>query len=146
MNFAKTAFYVFFSLSIFSAETLFSAPVTHAFSENVQCEFSGQWSETMAKRALIQVTQRGDAYEVSITWPNGAAEKTFWYITAIPDGPDTFIYNDCTCVTRTYNQSGGFTEHIRYEDGTGYFTVDGDVLIWIDEIEGIANDSKFDRI
>ena len=111
MNFGKLlAVSVLFSASLlaFGAANILSdpAPTARAYAADSGIaaeEFVGKWTETVAKRGRIDVSQNDDGiFDVTVSWPNGAAEKIFWRMTAKPVGPDSFVYDDCFCTIRKY--------------------------------------------
>ncbi len=108
-------------------------------------DISGRWVESVAKRASINVVRNGSAYDVTITWPNGAAEEITWQMTAVPAGRNTFSYEDCECIVRTYSPDGSSKERVRYENGTGRFTLDGDMLTWDDDVSERPEPPEFFR-
>ncbi|MBQ7556264.1 hypothetical protein IJS98_07460 [bacterium] len=107
--------------------------------------FAGLWTETVAKRGRIDVSPNDDGtFAVSISWPNGAAEKVFWQMTARPAEPGAFVYDDGVCTVRRYSADGSYTEKTRYENGSGAFYLQGEKrLTWSDDMEGTANNSVF---
>jgi len=108
-------------------------------------ELSGLWVESIAKRATVNITQYGSTYDVAITWPNGAAEKILWQMTAVPSGSNTYTYDDCECIVRTYKPDGSFDERVRYKNGTGRFTLEGNTLTWDDDVSERPEPAEFFR-
>lgn len=152
---------------IFAASALFSAsllafgaagfrpgpaPITRVYAAAASCdsglaaeEFAGKWTETVAKRGRIEVSNNDDGtFDVVVSWPNGAAEKIFWRMTAKPAEPDSFVYEDCVCTVRRYSPDGSYTEETRYENGSGAFHLQGEKrLTWANDMEDVAKDSVF---
>ncbi len=156
MNFGKNAASAVFSAALFAfgaAGVLPDpSPIAMAYAADAPCdselaaeEFSGRWKETVAKRGMIDVSRVDDGtYDVAVSWPNGAAEKIFWRMTAKSVGPQTFVYEDCVCTVRKYSPDGSYRDEIRYENGTGTFVLqDKNCLAWSDDMEDTARDSVF---
>ncbi len=128
------------------------APITRVYAAAASCdsglaaeEFAGKWTETVAKRGRIEVSNNDDGtFDVVVSWPNGAAEKIFWRMTAKPAEPDLFVYDDCVCTVRKYSPDGSYTEETRYENGSGAFHLQGEKrLTWANDMEDVAKDSVF---
>lgn len=153
MNFGKLlAVSVLFSASLlaFGAANILSdpAPTARAYAADSGIaaeEFVGKWTETVAKRGRIDVSQNDDGiFDVVVSWPNGAAETIFWRMTARPLDPDSFVYEDCVCTVRRYSPDGSYTEKNRYENGSGAFHLQGEKrLTWANDMEDVAKDSVF---
>ncbi len=148
MNYGKIAAAALFSsflLLLGTAAAPDAIPAYAAASPDTVEEdaFAGRWSETVAKRAIITVVPRDGAYEVTVTWPNGAARKTYWRMTAEPAGSDAFAYEDCVCTERQYDRDGNYTEEILYENGSGTFFLNGGRLTWSNDADDVAKESVF---
>ena len=94
-------------------------------------ELQGLYHEEIAGRASLEVT----ADLITIDWANSAFEKTH---TELPTSYDAqsgnITYANGVMTTRTYLSFEDFTEREDYNNGTGYFEVNEDRLIWHNDL------------
>ena len=105
----------------------------------------GSWSEKIAGRGYITIAKTSDdRYNVQVNWGNGASEMYVWTMTASPAGSNILHYDDCRHSIITFDEEGSDTETVKYENGTGEFTLlSTNELMWQDDVEEAGKDSLF---
>ena len=107
----------------------------------------GRWAEKVAGRGVITIGKRGDAYDVTVEWANSAFEQSYWEMTAEPTGNGAEVrYENGRYAVRAYDSNGNYTEDVRYENGTGTFSLDAGEVVWEDDVDGVADGSVFTSI
>ena len=108
--------------------------------------FLGTWTEEIAGRCKIDFYNIGsEYYTVSISWGDSAATTYFWTMFATFEN-GRMVYKDAQMWHRTYTSSTVYEDILDYSDGSGYFAIQGEKLIWNDEKEHVASGSYFVRI
>ena len=107
----------------------------------------GTWAEKIAGRGSIEIS-KGDeegSYKVFIHWGSSAFEASQWTMTAYPTGNGAELrYNDCTMTDIVFTSDDQSTETVRYENGTGTFSLLSTYeLVWNDETGHAADDNVF---
>lgn len=104
----------------------------------------GRWAEKIAGRGVITIGKNGDAYDVTVEWANSAFEQSYWEMTAKPTGSGAELrYENGRLAIRTYGSDGNYTEDVRYENGTGTFSLDAGEVVWQDDVDGVADETTF---
>ena len=108
----------------------------------------GQWAEKIAGRgaAAVAVGAKG-MYDVRIEWPDGAARRHIWEMTARPAGAGSALYyTNGRHILRSYEADGRFAEEVLYQNGTGRFYLNSAYeLMWEDDMEDAVNGVLFVR-
>lgn len=105
----------------------------------------GSWSEKIAGRGYITIAKTSDdRYNVQVNWGNGASEMYVWTMTASPAASNILHYDDCRHSIITFDEEGSDTETVKYENGTGEFTLlSTNELMWQDDVEEAGKDCLF---
>ncbi|MBR2845393.1 MAG: hypothetical protein IKF00_09315 [Solobacterium sp.] len=98
-------------------------------------DLAGTYVETVAGRGTIVLTPvSGDTADVVIDWPNSAAERYHWEMTAVWDNDaGKLVYKDAVLTDQKFDSDGKETDETVYTDGTGSFVIDGTQLTWFDD-------------
>ena len=108
--------------------------------------FLGRWAEKIAGRGLITI-EKGEAedeYAVRIEWSSSAAEQAIWEMTAKPEASNALRYENARHLIRTYSSEAAFTDEVKYENGTGTFTLNSaNEVMWQDEIDHAGDNTVF---
>lgn len=112
-------------------------------------DFAGTWIENIAGRGVIEITSTGeDTYSINVHWGSSAFESSNWEMTGtyyISTG--LLEYSDAKYYIRTYEDEENYTDDVKYEDGSGYFWMEGYLLNWSSDkkdIDGIDGSSLFE--
>lgn len=98
--------------------------------EMIPDELCGLYTDSIAGRANVSVQTTG----ITVDWAGSAFEKAHYELPTDYDGENGRInYAHGVLKNRTYTSDGNFTEETVYEDGTGYFEITEDGLIWHDD-------------
>ena len=92
-------------------------------------ELLGYYYEQIAGRGALNVVGTSDGADLTIDWGSSAAETAHWDIHATYDG-SRFNYTDGKYTVMTFDEKGNHTDDVKYTDGSGYFEVVGDTLVW----------------
>ena len=117
-----------------AAETA-SAETAAPEAEDMTAQFEGTYVEPVAGRGTIAITAvSGDTADVVVDWPNSAADRNHWEMTASYDSETgSLVYSDCTLTNQKFDSDGKETDETVYTDGTGSFKLDGSQLLWYDD-------------
>lgn len=107
-------------------------------------EALGFYYEQIAGRGNLSLDENG---LIIVDWSSSASEKSHWQMqTEYDAATNRLTYKDGLMSVLTFAENGSFTEDVKYEDGTGYFTIDGDKLLWHnDKKDNGDNDIVFVR-
>lgn len=110
-------------------------------------DLEGTYVETVAGRGTIVLTPiSGDTADVVIDWPNSAAERYHWEMTAVWDNDaGKLVYQDAVLTDQKFDSDGKETDETVYTDGTGSFVIDGTQLTWYDDKNEDTGSSVFLR-
>jgi len=95
-------------------------------------EVCGVYTDEIAKRAMMEVEGR----KISLTWLSSYDEVGLYSMSTDYDPENNQIrYSDGILIDRVYTSENEYTDNEKYNDGTGYFEVEENKLIWHDEKE-----------
>ncbi len=108
----------------------------------------GAWSEEIAGRGYIIIEkseEAEDVYAVHITWGNSAFETYTWEMIATPsDDGASLVYRNGKQVILTFSEDGSETADVRYENGTGSFSLNNlGQLVWQDDMDHAGDGTVF---
>ncbi|MCR4962977.1 MAG: hypothetical protein K6B40_03760 [Firmicutes bacterium] len=110
-------------------------------------DFLGNWAEKIAGRGQIEITkgENDGEYQVNIHWAGSAFESANWTMTVkATENGNQLAYDDATMVIRTYSSETEYTDEVRYENGTGTFTLNSaNEIMWQDDVEQAGEDAVF---
>ncbi len=96
-------------------------------------KYVGLYYDEISGRAQMEV--RADS--IIIDWSNSASEKAHYeFKTTYNEADKRIEYKDGTLVNNVFDENGNKTGNSVYADGTGYFDVDENRLVWHDDKEG----------
>lgn len=103
-------------------------------------DYQGIYTDNVAGRANVEVSEVG----ILITWANSAAEVyQYEFPTSYDEANSQITYANGVLKDVVFAEDGTSTEEVVYSDGTGYFKIDGEDLIWHDDKEN--TDTTFVR-
>ena len=84
-------------------------------------------------------------YAVHITWGNSAFETYTWEMIATPsDDGASLVYRNGKQVILTFSEDGSETADVRYENGTGSFSLNNlGQLVWQDDMDHAGDGTVF---
>lgn len=104
-------------------------------------DYQGIYTDNVAGRANVEVSEVG----IIITWANSAAEVyQYEFPTTYDEANNQITYANGVLKDVVFAEDGTSTEEVVYSDGTGYFKIDGEDLIWHDDKEN--TDTTFVRV
>ena len=106
----------------------------------------GTWIEKIAGRGNITIEDGAEDgnYNVSVYWGSSASEAYVWNMTAQPIDNNTIGYSDCRHSIITFYEDGTESEELKYENGTGTFTLNSaNEIMWQDDVDGAGADTVF---
>jgi len=112
-------------------------------------EIEGEYSDSIAQRAYMEVTENGNkGVIIKIWWGSSAAEKDFWSMTAKYDSKDGLLkYDDCKHEIITFSDEEGAEEttELVADKLSGYFEIDlkNETLTWSGASEESCKDTVF---
>ena len=95
----------------------------------------GDYHEQIAGRGMLslQCTSDGGA-DISVHWSSSASESSEWSIHVTYDEEkNALVYTDAVKTDFVYESEDKSTETEDYNDGTGYFEIKDEKLIWHDD-------------
>lgn len=95
----------------------------------------GRWVETVAHRAVIEITEKDGALKISVTWPESAAERILWDLEGQVNEDLTITYKG-TQIRETYDESGNATKEVVNDACTGTMAFRRGELYWSPDGEG----------
>ncbi len=88
-------------------------------------DFFGLWMDSVSQRAAMTIfkTEKGDGYEIYISWAGSSSDASEWTMNAVFDSDKNILkYDDCLNKEVTYDENGNnIDEKIIYKQGKGYF-------------------------
>ena len=109
-------------------------------------DFVGNWAEKIAGRGNITISRSEEAgkYDVQINWGASAFEMYVWTMTAEPAGSNMLRYENARHAILTFDDKDRETEELRYENGTGAFSLNSaNELMWQDDMDHAGDDTVF---
>ena len=109
----------------------------------------GTWAEKIAGRGNITIRSGAEEgqYDVQINWSGSAFEMNVWTMTASVAGDGGSIsYDNGRLTTVTFSEEGTESEEVKYENGTGSFSLNSEgQLVWKDDVGHAGDDAVFVR-
>ena len=103
---------------------------TDAKTLNIPVKVLGYYYEEVAGRGVINVEKvKDNLAKITIDWASSASENAHWDIEATYDG-EKLNYENAKLLTQVYDTTGNHADTENYHDGTGYFIVEEDCLVW----------------
>lgn len=92
----------------------------------------GVYEDSISQRASLEVKHNDDGtFYIELYWGTSAFEANIWKMNATFDpATNRLEYKDCTEIVQTYSETEETKVEVVYENGEGYFEVDGDLLRW----------------
>ena len=104
----------------------------------------GEWAESIAGRGVIEISKTEDgAYSILINWSSSAFEHSVWQMTGVAGTGAVITYNDCTLTNIVSESETQSSESVEYENGTGRLFLEDGNLVWVDEVQNVADGSVF---
>lgn len=106
----------------------------------------GLWIEKIAGRGTITIEDgvKEGTYDVSIHWGSSASEAYVWNMTAEPISSHAIGYSNGKHYIVTFSEDGTESEELKYENGTGTFTLNSaNEVMWQDDVDGAGTDTVF---
>lgn len=113
--------------------------------EYYSAEFVGEWWDTWSDRCSMTIESGGINYYINIHWGSSAWDTTIWSFVGTYDNELGGIVYTGSCIDSHVSDDGEVQETIKYSDGTGFIYIEGDMLYWIDDVEGAGADCIFQR-
>lgn len=113
------------------------ADTTEAETEKTSSgSLTGRYAGDPQSRATLQIEQQDDGtYYCYIEWSSSASEVGMWDFTGAFDEDNVLHYTDGAEWSATFDEEGNGTyAPPSYENGTGTLTMDGEDLIWLDDM------------
>lgn len=96
-------------------------------------EFTGDWHEVIAGRAILAAAADGSTVTFHIEWPASAFERYFWDITGVKGEDGTVTYENGVKRSISFETDENGTETVLSEAETGSFVLNADGNIeWTD--------------
>jgi len=99
------------------------------------------------KGGMLVEAEGENGARITVTWANGAAEKSQWVMSGTFDAETLSVaYSDCVKTNLVFQEEGSDpAETVVYTDGTGRIVFDGEryALTWEDDQEHIADGAVF---
>ncbi|GEM_PF-1811451 len=98
-------------------------------------ELSGTYQDSYSERAsadvIEDIEEDGDSeLYVKIHWGSSATEASVWEMECEKGTDGKYRYDDCIKYIVTTDDDGNGNKKLVYKDGSGYFTLDGNKLLW----------------
>ena len=111
--------------------------------------YAGNFHEKIASKAFMDIVSAGgNAYKVSVTWPNTSSERSIWSFSGTIDANGVLNYTDAIKIVMVYNGTGIESTTVIYNNGSGkleYSAADNGYY-WTSNIaEDMLNRSLFIR-
>ena len=107
----------------------------------------GTWAEMIAGRGTIEITkaETEGEYNIEVFWSQNAAQMAHWRMTGkTADDGAKIIYDDCEYSIITFDENGGETVEVRYENGSGsLYKTSRYEIAWDDNQDQVAKDTVF---
>ncbi len=84
-----------------------------------QTSYTGNFHESIAGRAFMDITVSGGIYTVNVTWPDSAEKRFIWKFTGTFDANGVMNYTDAIEISMKYNGTGLEETVMIYNNGTG---------------------------
>ncbi len=97
-------------------------------------DFSGQWTEKISQRVVLSIypDNMDKTYKIFISWrEDNLAQKDIYRFNAKETNEGVLEYKKGEHILRNFEKNG-FEDEIDYTDGSGYFKINNDELIWVD--------------
>lgn len=109
--------------------------------------YAGSYQDSFSHRAMMDVTlgEDGNSLSILVHWGSSAMEATQWEMTARLEG-DKLTYNDCYSYDLLFLDEGGPETTVRYENGSGYFTVASGKLLWEGAVDEDCRSCAFEKL
>ncbi len=107
-------------------------------------DLSGNYNDSVSKRARATVKDSGDAAEITVSWSSSADDGSVWKMNCKKEG-NRLVYTDCSKTVYSVNESGDDVSKAEYVNGKGYFTVNGNTLLWDGAAEESCRECKFEK-
>ena len=109
--------------------------------------YIGTYVEDIAGAATITIGGTPDIYRVSVSWPNGYAQRYSWFFTGHFDANGVLEYSDCIKTITNFDVNGTGTDTTEYTNGTGKLEATGDgMLYWTDNMEENPDRGRFVKV
>ena len=127
----------------YSARTYVETP---AEDDNPCMNIVGSYVDSYSGRAYMDIACEGaDGAAVVINWGDGAAANMKWVFHGTMDADGAVHYTSGRKIYETYDENGEMSENIRWEDGTGTFTLQEDgTITWQDDKDDQGHNCKFE--
>ena len=97
---------------------------------NIPDSILGYYYEEIAGRGVLNLEEHKEGYgTITIDWGSSAFENAHWDIEAIYDGKQ-LNYENGVHIIQTYENQNEHTDKEVYKDGSGYFEVKQDSIVW----------------
>ncbi len=94
---------------------------------------TGTYVDSIAGRGMLELKE-GEEPEIDIRWSSSAFQHNEWHMHVHFNSDHTSLeYQDCTMDEVTFDSAGKETRETRYTDGTGYFELVDETLVWHDD-------------
>ena len=109
--------------------------------EDIATSVPEEYRNTYADKIAGRATMKIEADTVTVDWPQSAAEMYHYEMPVTYNETDnTISYTNALLKNITYKEDGTSVENEVYNDGNGYFEVNGDTIIWHNEKENVVNE------
>lgn len=107
----------------------------------------GEWAESIAGRGVIEIAKAEDGtYNVLVNWSSSAFEHSAWQMTGVAGTGAVISYDDCKLTNIVSESETESTDTVEYENGTGRLFLEDGNLVWVDEVQHIADGSVFIKV
>ena len=97
---------------------------------NIPDSVLGYYYEQIAGRGILNIEEPKEGHaKITIDWGSSAFENAHWDIEAIYDGKQ-LNYKDGMHIIQTYESQTDHTDKVIYGDGSGYFEIKQDSVVW----------------
>ncbi len=104
----------------------------------------GTYADTYSQRAYAEVSSVSDgAYSIAVSWADSAFQVYKWEMQASLGEDGLLYYNDCKNTLVTYEDENTYTAETIFENGEGFFSVNGDTLYWNGAAEESCRECAF---
>ena len=117
--------FILCSESAFTTDEASGASLTINYADSI----SGNYKDSVSKKAFAKVYDNGEEAEIIISWPFSATDRTVWEMNCKIDGKK-LTYTDCKKTNFKADANGEGAGKVEYENGTGYFTLKDGKLLW----------------
>lgn len=106
----------------------------------------GDYQDSVSQRANMTTWLTNGGLAIRVSWSSSAFQNNEWNMTAVLTADNKLEYTNCSQFEITYHDNDTHDSKEIYSNQKGYFTIEGNKLIWNGASDEICQACVFERM